>query len=149
MNETKIAPASSATCGRSPALPGSAGVGSGVKCGAGRRDAQATARAPRSSAGVCLIVTRIAGMLSRHLPPRSDFAVTFRSVMDEARIQEIVDRVIARIGDLPETPAGGGEQPAAGLRRSRPRRAARRPPAGARSTSRAGAGACSPTSTRR
>ena len=69
--------------------------------------------------------------------------------MDEARIQEIVDRVIARIGELPETPPEAVKQPAARLRRAARAARARRPPAGARSTSRAGAGACSPTSTRR
>ena len=60
-------------------------------------------------------------------PTASDFAVTFRSVMDEARIQEIVDRVIARIGDAAGDAGRGGEQPAAGLRRSRPRRAREAP----------------------
>src|SRR6185312_14792256 len=34
--------------------------------------------------------------------------------MDEARIQEIVDRVLARVGELPETPAEAIKSPPAG-----------------------------------
>ena len=69
--------------------------------------------------------------------------------MDEARIQEIVDRVIARIGELPETPLEAVKNPPPGYVAPPAPRAGGARRAGARSTSRAGAGACSPTSTRR
>ena len=68
--------------------------------------------------------------------------------MDEARIQEIVDRVIARIGELPDTPMEAVKNPPPGYVQPPPPRAPRRRRAAARSTSRAAAGACSPTSTR-
>ena len=76
------------------------------------------------------------------------FRGNVRPAMDEARIQEIVDRVIARIGELPETPMEAVSNPPPGYVAPPPRRAPRRRRGGARSTSRAGAGACSPTSTR-
>src|SRR6185295_15187038 len=94
--------------------PGGVRDGCAEAGGPGARDVQAPASAARSSARVCLIVTRIAGMLARQLPRRSGFAVTFRSPMDESRIQEIVDRVIARIGELPDTPMEAVKNPPAG-----------------------------------
>jgi hypothetical protein len=66
--------------------------------------------------------------------------------MDEARIQEIVDRVVARIGELPETPLEAVAKPAVGYVAPAP--CEKRPSAAARRTYRVAARASSPTSTR-
>ena len=67
------------------------------------------------------------------LTPRPDrFRGNVPPVMDEARIQEIVDRVIARIGELPETPMEAVQEPAARIRAAAPAARAEAPRAPAR-----------------
>ena len=68
--------------------------------------------------------------------------------MDEARIQEIVDRVMARIGELPETPLEAVKNPPPGYVAAAAPRAGRAPRR-REVDIRAAAAASSPTWTRR